>query len=202
MRRDFDGEEGEQLERVRCFAAVLLDAAVLEELEVVQRLLKRKLQGGLRWAEPSQMHLTLHFLGDAEAADVGVVGEELGVAARGVAPFELSLDGLGVFPGRGRPRVLWAGLAGGVSALGELQRRISEAVMDYGDHRELKSFQPHITMGRFRPESGLEVDAGFLGSVADGMRKEKWTVREVVLMRSDLHAAGARYTILSTATLG
>jgi 2'-5' RNA ligase len=74
--------------------------------------------------------------------------------------------------------------------------------MDYGDHRELKSFQPHITMGRFRPESGLEVDAGFLGSVADGMRKEKWTVREVVLMRSDLHAAGARYTILSTATLG
>lgn len=203
MIREIEEEEGsQQPERIRCFVAVLLDAAVLEELEVVQRLLRKKLDGGLRWAEPSQMHLTLHFLGEAAVGDMDALGAAVESAVSVLGPFELRLEGLGVFPDRGRPRVLWAGLGGDVTALGELQRRVSEAVVGYGDHRELRAFQPHITLGRFRSDSGGVVDDGVIGGIAGGMRRVGWTVREVVLMRSDLHGAGARYTILSAAALG
>ena len=64
---------------------------------------------GVRPVPAAQLHLTLHFLGDVDDERRGVVVERLGRVHR--KPFTLGLRGTGVFPPRGRPSVLWAGVA-------------------------------------------------------------------------------------------
>lgn len=195
-------EEGEESESVRCFVAVLLESAVLEEVLVVQRLLRKRLPQGVRWAQPDQIHLTLSFLGDVEASRLEDLTAALDKAVAGHAPFQLGLKGLGVFPERGRPRVIWLGLTGDLAALAALQGSAVGAVGSWGNHRETKPFHPHLTLGRVRPEVGFDEGAVEELREVEGPRSVEWTVREVSLMSSDLAAAGARYTVVSTSALG
>ena len=62
------------------------------------------------------MHLTLHFFGSAD----GALEERVrGALAHPIAQpaFDLSFDGLGFFPERGSPRVLWLGVRDGLDEL-------------------------------------------------------------------------------------
>src|SRR4051795_9052565 len=63
---------------------------------------------GARWLEPDEMHLTVRFIGEVD----GVVFDDILAALDDVRvpSFTLGLRGVGHFPPRGEPRVLWAGL--------------------------------------------------------------------------------------------
>ena len=86
----------------RLFVALDLPAAVKRSLEPLGKGL-----GDVRWLLPEQQHLTLRFIGDVDNGAMHDVVEALAtVPAR---PFQLMLKGLGHFPPRGEPRVLWGG---------------------------------------------------------------------------------------------
>jgi 2'-5' RNA ligase len=201
MRPAFEDEEEKDHDGLRCFVAVLVDPAVLDELQVVQRFLRRQVEAVVRWTQPEQMHLTLHFLGEVEAGVIDEMMVQLGAVTSGFQPLELFLQGTGVFPERGRPRVIWAGLGGEVEKLGQLQREVVRAVAPFGDHQEVKSFHPHLTMGRMRPGPGATADLPALLRSLEGPRPVRWRVRELALIRSDLLPSGAKYTVISTAAL-
>ena len=101
---------------------------------------------GLRWLTAEQLHLTLSFIGDVEAAAEDRLHEALGEVR--VAPFFLPLYGVGVFNVRGRPSVVWAGVGKGHPHLFALHRRIQDAVLRAGLEPDLKPFHPHITIAR------------------------------------------------------
>jgi RNA 2',3'-cyclic 3'-phosphodiesterase len=101
---------------------------------------------GLRWLTAEQLHLTLSFIGDVEAAAGDRLHEALGEVR--VPPFVLPLSGVGVFNVRGRPSVVWAGVGKGHPHLFALHRRIQDAVLHAGLEPDLKPFHPHITIGR------------------------------------------------------
>ena len=73
------------------------------------------------WVRPDRMHLTLHFYGQA---DETMERRILAALAEPVpeAPFSLSFEGLGFFPPRGSPRVLWLGIRDGLAELRRLQQ--------------------------------------------------------------------------------
>jgi RNA 2',3'-cyclic 3'-phosphodiesterase len=180
---------------------LLLDGAVLEELQVLQRLLKGQMPEGLRWARAEQLHLTLQFLGDVEPGNLPEATAQLEQVCGFHRPFTLSLAGLGFFPDPRRPRVLWVGLSGQVDELLHLQSDVSSGVGKFGTHREPRAFQPHLTIARVRPRSRLGPGSWPVAGAVNGPRPVPWTVREVHLMRSELHPAGARYTILRSVHL-
>jgi RNA 2',3'-cyclic 3'-phosphodiesterase len=101
---------------------------------------------GLRWLPAEQLHLTLSFIGDVEAAAEDRLHEALGEVR--VPPFVLPLSGVGVFNVRGRPSVVWAGVGKGHPHLFALHQRIQDAVLHAGLEPDLKPFHPHITIGR------------------------------------------------------
>jgi 2'-5' RNA ligase len=101
---------------------------------------------GLRWLTAEQLHLTLSFIGDVEAAAEDRLHEALSEVR--VAPFFLPLYGVGVFNVRGRPSVAWAGVGKGHPHLFALHRRIQDAVLHAGLEPDLKPFHPHITIAR------------------------------------------------------
>ena len=60
-----------------------------------------------RWTPVEQLHLTLCFIGEVSGDHFLDIREAL--AELHVPPFPLQLRGVGFFPPRGLPRVVWAG---------------------------------------------------------------------------------------------
>ena len=104
-------------------------------------------QPGARWQDEHQLHLTLRFIGEVEEPVFARLREELPGAA--IPAFPLTLSGLGVFPPRGRPRVVWAGVAPSEELI-RLQRRVESRVRAAGLPPEGRRFSPHVTLARLR----------------------------------------------------
>src|SRR5438552_6950235 len=115
---------------MRLFIAVDLDdsartAIAAEEARLASALGNRR--SSLRWVHPDRMHLTLVFLGEVSEAQGGAVADAIGRPIE-MAPFEMALEGVGVFPPRGAPRALWIGVTEGADHLVALQREIAGRV--------------------------------------------------------------------------
>jgi 2'-5' RNA ligase len=118
---------------------------------------------GVRPVRPSQLHLTLHFLGDFEDVVIPTLRDALaGVHGE---PFRLSIRGTGVFPPLGRPSVLWAGVDES-EPLVALHAAISAAVVSCGLEIERRPYVPHITLARFTPAVPRAWTARFLNGTS------------------------------------
>ena len=110
---------------------------------------------GVRWLAPEQMHLTLSFLGDvSELVEEAFTKNLNAIAWRA---FFLPISGLGTFPGKGRPNILWVGVGTGHPHLFQLHKRVQEAALRAGLEPDLRSFHPHITLARCRDVSAESV---------------------------------------------
>lgn len=178
---------------MRLFIAVELAEAIRERLSAAQERLRR-CPCGVKWVKPELMHLTLKFLGEVEEAAIAGIGAAIAAAAQGVSPFDLTVAGLGAFPERGAPRVLWAGIQDNGS-LALLNRRLEEGLAPLGFPPEGRPFSPHLTIGRVKEPRG----AGALRGVLDRERAAEFgscRVEEIILMLSVLSPAGPTYTPL------
>jgi 2'-5' RNA ligase len=185
-------------QKIRLFVAVELPESVKAALvAAANRMAQRLPDGAVRWVQPEQQHLTLRFLGDTAAAQLPTLQEQLTQLTARHPALQLRLDGLGAFPNRKRPRVVWAGLAGELTVLQAMQAELEDRVVQMGWTHEERPFSPHITLGR----------------VKDGGRVQEldWSVRlaelgvavtAVQLVQSELRPSGPVYTVRHVAYLG
>ena len=106
---------------------------------------------GVRWLKPEQIHLTVSFLGN-----VGPIAEETlrdKLAAIRFTAFFMPVKGIGTFPAKGRPNVIWAGVGTGHPQLFHVHKRVQEAALAAGLQPELRAWHPHITFARCRDVS-------------------------------------------------
>lgn len=170
----------------RLFVALDLPESVKDRLEV--------LGGagipGARWVGERQFHVTLHFAGEVEGPQARLLTE--GLAGVRADPFELALAGVGHFPPRGEPRVLWAGVERS-EGLDELHRRIQSCLRRLGLPMEARRFSPHVTLARLRQAPRQAVMA-FLAS--HGLfRSETFPVADFQLFSSVLGRRGAQHRV-------
>lgn len=130
---------------------------------------------GVRPVLAGQMHLTLHFLGDVEDGRRAALRQALSRVRH--EPFTIAIRGTGVFPPRGRPSVLWAGLAESVPLAG-LYAALGAAIEGCGLEVERRPYVPHVTLARLTPAVPrawtarvLEDTAGF---AVDGLPVERF----------------------------
>ncbi len=155
--------------------------------------------GSVRWVPPENLHLTLRFLGGTEESRVGPLIAALEEVTAGTPGCELSLGSLGAFPDEQRPQVLWIGLRGsGATSLHSLQRRIEKRVGELGWDRQRRPFSPHLTLGRVRAGTDPAPGEGWTRAAVPELA---FRVDEIVLMSSDLHPGGARYSVLHRSRL-
>lgn len=105
---------------------------------------------GARWVGAAEIHLTLRFIGEVAPSTFAQIKSALSTIS--FAPFPLSLAGVGHFPPKGHPRVLWVGLERS-SELFRLQRDIEIALQGAGVPAEERPFSPHITLARLKDPS-------------------------------------------------
>lgn len=181
---------------MRCFVAILLPDTIRQKIGELQEEL-RHCGLKLRWVPPQNIHLTLKFLGEITDEQAETVASILEEAAGQTPAFELSIEGIGQFPPKGTPRVVWLGAAGDAEILLDLERRIRDGLDRSAIPYDRKPFHAHLTIAR--------VDRGFRGPlrISDKLRgfRAGWMLADQIdLMKSDLRPTGAEYTSLSHST--
>jgi len=111
---------------------------------------------GVRWTDVAHIHLTMSFLGDLQAGAEERMRDAL--AGVRVGSFFLPLTGVGAFGGE-HPTVVWAGVGKGHPHLFALHKRIQDAVLRAGLEPDLRSFHPHVTLGRAKDVSRHDLKA-------------------------------------------
>jgi 2'-5' RNA ligase len=130
-------------------------AAILADLDPGMR--------GVRWVRAEQVHLTLAFLGNVEAEVQSNLQNQLKTIQ--FTHFFTPLQGIGVFPARDRPKIVWVGVGHG---------------------------HPHITLARCQDVSGQALQP-FLRRHAD-LDLGVLPIEEFHLKSSRLTPAGSIYT--------
>jgi 2'-5' RNA ligase len=185
----------------RTFIAIGVPEDRAAKLSRLQTLIAAEVVG-VRWVDPQQFHATLAFLGDVDDTELNRVCRAVAEVVAGFGPFELSLEGLGTFPGPTRPRNFWVGLTGpGVEVLTELQKAVTDAVAAVGYPSQDDRFVPHVTLGRLKTKRGQEVDVSALTQHYRRWMGGPIRVSEVVCYSSTLTADGPSYTPLARAPL-
>lgn len=182
---------------MRLFLAVEIPAPMRAAVERLAARLRGECRGW-KWVASGSIHLTLRFLGDVFPDDVPEQSLRFRDAVDDVAAFRYRLEGVGVFPKRSHPRVLWAGVeeVGARDRLAALAGRLESAARAAGLPAEERAFRPHLTLARAEAHGR---------AVAPPERFDIEPVEaacsEVVLFRSELRPEGARYTPLASFTL-
>ena len=156
-----------------------------------------ELQTGLRtarWLDGDGLHLTLAFIGEVEGSTQRRI--EAALADVTTRTLRMELHGLGCFPPRGAPRVLWTG-ASPKAELVSLARSVRHALGRAGQAPERRRFMPHVTIARFRrPPSVVELERYLAAHSL--FRTGCVDVAAFHLFSSKLRSSGAQYTIETT----
>ncbi|PKB79243.1 MAG: 2'-5' RNA ligase [SAR202 cluster bacterium Io17-Chloro-G9] len=187
----------------RAFIAIHLSQEARRQLSETIASLGKGIPNSVRWVDPDGIHLTLKYLGDIDRAMIEDVLQAMEQLTNGSLPFQLHLEGLGVFPNQRRPRVLWAGVGGDLDALGALQEKVEVAMSGLNFPRERRAYNPHLTLGRVRDTISAVArqrigDVISRGSLAGA---DSWPVNALHLMRSDLTPQGSVYSTLGSVSL-
>ncbi len=182
---------------IRAFIAIHLPEAARAELGQVCKVLAAQLPPrSARWVEPHLLHLTLRFLGDTAVSQLPLLAAALDEVTAQHAPFTLHLSELGSFPNRQRPRVIWAGLGGDLTAVHALQASIEQMARRLGWQAEDKPFRAHVTLARLK-------DGRLLQGIHWGSQVKELPVpvTAVYLMQSQLRPSGPVYSTRHSSTL-
>lgn len=147
-----------------------------------------------RLTPPSQIHLTLQFIGDVPARDLDTVEESIERSCAGVPPFTLTPQRLVALP-LDAPRVrLVAATTDAPPPMLELIDRLARRLARDPRARPREGYLAHLTLLRFRAPRRLEP----LNRALDA---PPFQVDRVILVRSVLKPAGAEHQPLREWTL-
>jgi 2'-5' RNA ligase len=179
----------------RVFLAIPLYGIFRQEIENFLGPLRREISG-VRWVEPSNVHLTLHFFGSVSTKEIELIRLFSKKVACLFSPLHLSLGRVGGFPDLERPNIIWLEVGERAGQLLSLQKAIQGEVRTLGFETEARPFQPHATIGRvkwkskdFKPlATKVPLEWPTPAKIAD----------HFVLCQSHLLPEGVRYEILET----
>src|SRR5688500_5854263 len=186
---------------MRVFIAVDLDAAARAAIAAEQQRIASVMgdaRSQVRWVKVDHLHLTLVFLGEVSESQAPAVAGAVGRPIE-ASPFDLTFQGMGVFPARGSPRAVWIGVTDGAAQLIDLQRELARRVVSEGIELEARPFQPHLTLGRWR--QSRPSDRGRALAASRSAIVARVHVPGATLYHSRLSSAGPTYTALAHATL-
>lgn len=179
---------------IRCFIAINLSDSLKNEIDNSINWL-RKGDSDVKWVSSENLHLTLKFLGETSEDLIKSLQEKLSMISAHHVPFEVNLKGIGIFPDKRRPRVIWINILDSDKLI-KLQEALDITTVSLGYNKEIRSFSPHLTIGRVRSQKGKDMLLEAIETLKD---KDfgNINVNKFSLMRSVLKPTGAQYTTLS-----
>jgi len=141
---------------------------------------------GAHWQRDNQLHLTLAFIGDAPRKTKREIEDTL--ARIHFEPFELSLEGVGMFGKPRHPKMLWAGVTNKKPLL-HLHNKIASALDRIDVETDRRKYKPHVTLARFG--RGAEARVGDWLTSNQLLRTQSTLVDKFVLFSSERTSEGS-----------
>jgi len=154
----------------------------------------RKSGAIVKLVEPENVHITLKFLGDTDEALIDSIEEIMKESVKESEPFDIKLNGAGVFPDRKYIRILWIGIKNGEN-IGKIAKKINEQISGLGFEKEKREFSAHLTFGRVKSAKNKEK----LLQIIDKYRDIEFAsikVDSIKLKKSELTPEGPIYTTI------
>ena len=189
----------------RLFVAADLDEATREAVADISSRLQQALNDAapspgrptrITWVRPDRFHLTLEFLGEVSSS---IEQQAVDALARPfpLPAFDLSFRGIGFFPERGSPRVLWLGIAEGLHELRQLHRLLLSR-LTLPSPPSNTEYTPHLTLARFRDRTrSTELKGLHRIEASAGPAR----IDRVTLYESRLSSKGPTHVALAEASL-
>jgi RNA 2',3'-cyclic 3'-phosphodiesterase len=172
---------------MRLFIAIDIPDDLRQALAQVQREL-RPMTANTRWVAAESIHITLKFLGEVPDKQF----DDIHGALTGLTwkPFQITVRGVGFFPGNRSPRVFWAGME--APTMQGLTEHLDTRMERLGFEKEKRKFRPHITLARARD---TRMDSALVTAASQFEEHEfgSFTVDRVFLFQSTLDPGGAIY---------
>lgn len=180
---------------MRLFLAIEPDRPAQGQIARLLLEVQRALGDGaaaLRWTPATNVHATLHFLGELDAKRAARLLEALGDTLD-ESPFEIVVDTIGLLPPTGTPRILWAGINAGQAVLESLCVQLGVRVRSAGVPTETRAFLPHLTLARVRERERQRARSLRAGLSAVVVPEIRWAADHVTLFQSDLSGPVPKY---------
>jgi 2'-5' RNA ligase len=182
---------------MRLFIAINLPPEIKETVRNVQADIAAQVSPkAVAWVRREQCHLTLNFLGDVQIESVAPLADLLRNVGGEFTPFRVAACGVGVFPNKQRPRVIWAGVRSHGDELERLQQATTTATAQMCRLPDDKKFVGHITIGRCKDSS--RSDNRKIAEIVESQAAAAlgaWDVSSFELMRSELSPNGAIHSV-------
>jgi len=189
------------MNKIRCFIAIELPVTAKKVLSHIQYSLQRHELPRIKWVSVPNIHLTVRFLGNVAPEIVASITKTIDDLSRKIRPFNLQLGNLGAFPNLKDPQVLWIGLKGEVAKLITLQQSLDGELAKLGFTREIRAYQPHLTLARLGNKV-TRTERQRVGDLVSGTVPEndyEIKVDAIYLIKSQLTPNGPIYHQLHTA---
>ncbi|MCC6396881.1 MAG: RNA 2',3'-cyclic phosphodiesterase [Bacteroidetes bacterium] len=178
----------------RLFIAIDTPSTVRPALIEARNKMKA-IRTDVKWESDDKLHCTLKFLGDTDAGVVQDIQRCLQEIAGTFSPLSVMYSGLGYFPNRREPRIIWAGIRDPQTMLTSLARSVDQAVSAFGFELERRAFAPHVTLGRVKGRRGI-------GELLDTLETITFDcppvlIHEMLLVQSELRPSGSVYSIVA-----
>ncbi len=162
----------------------------------------RDLQGTLkatgadvRWERSEKLHCTLKFLGDTDTHLVERISATLRDIALSFHQITIVYRGVGFFPPKGDPKIVWVGMNDDDEMLGRMHTALEEQCATLGYPREERRFHPHVTLGRVRSKTGIGALRRSVESVT--FESQPIIISSIDLLRSTLKPDGSLYSTIA-----
>jgi 2'-5' RNA ligase len=159
----------------------------------------KKSNADVRWEPSEKFHATIKFLGDVEERNLPRIIAKIEQSVSTVPHCTVSYEGIGTFPDKEHPRVIWIGCENPDGNLLKLKSNLDAALHPLGFPIEERVFHPHITLGRVKSGIRIKDLLSMLENLTFEPRSAK--VERIVVMKSTLKPQGSEYSVLTTIPL-
>jgi 2'-5' RNA ligase len=180
-------------ESIRSFLAFDIDnEAVLKKITDAQNILV-KTGASLKLVKPENIHITMCFLGNITPPMVEKIFEEMKKVQ--FTPFDVKIQGTGVFPHLRYPRVVWVGITEGADQMRSIFSQLEPRLRKLEFAADSKGFSPHLTIARVKSGRNKDELVKYISENADC---EFGVIRAecLRLKRSNLTPRGPIYSTL------
>ncbi|MFW9786674.1 MAG: RNA 2',3'-cyclic phosphodiesterase [Candidatus Thorarchaeota archaeon] len=177
-------------DEVRSFLSIdIEDQSLLSQILNIQGRLDQS-AAKMKIVKSENIHFTLRFFGDTPLTKLDQIKTRLDELD--FDPFEIEIAGVGAFPNKKRPRVIWIGVTQNASEVVKLKAKIDSSLIDIGYQPEQRKYTPHATIARVRHVKNAKRIADNLeylsGEIIGRMR-----VVRLTMMKSTLTPSGPIY---------
>lgn len=159
----------------------------------------KKTGANVKLVEPENVHITLKFLGDTMEEHIDEIENIMKESVKDIEPFDIDLEGVGVFPNQKYIKVIWIGIKQG-ELLGTIAKRIDDQLSYLGYKKERRDFSPHLTIARVKNAK----EKNKLLNLVEKYKETRFAhlkVDSIVLKKSELTPKGPIYETLKEVKL-